>query len=94
MLADLLSVANVLTGLMLAVASLRNWRKVRGLPWAWVKLAYAIVGLYWAGLYVVVLLTPIGVFDSIWFGRTLVRPALTITLAIMASGAIVGAKRV
>ena len=45
------------------------------------------IGVYWAGLYVFVVVSEPGVIDPVWFGLVFVRPAFTVTLAtILACG--------
>lgn len=61
-------------------------------PWKWIKLAYAIIGLYWGCLYIYVVIVNvlgIAIIDPITFGRIFVRPAFTVTLGVMLAGAII-----
>jgi len=93
MLPNVLSGANICLGIIMSWASFRYYLRKRGRPWAWIKLAYVLIGIYWAGIYVIVLVYPATFFDPVWFGQALFRPALTITLAVMAAGSIIGVKR-
>lgn len=94
MIFNLLSLANVLAGLLLFYCSLRYYRQWRGLkPWVWIKLLYALLGAYWAAVYLVVLLAPQGAVEMASFGQTWLRPANTLTLAAMAAGAWMGMRR-
>ena len=88
------SFANVVMGLILAFYSFRRYWYKRGKATAWMDLGYFLIGLYFAGLYVFVLLVPIiGIqVDSVGFGRTFVRAPITILLSLAASKAIVGSK--
>jgi len=79
---------NAVLGAILAVFSLRYVWREKSVA-CWLKILYALIGLYWCALYVFVALTPPGLFmDSVTFGQVFVRPAFTVTLAVMAGGAI------
>lgn len=92
-MATIFAWTNLTLGVLLALFSLRSFRVYRGEPWAWLSLAKILLGLYWAGIYGFVLIIEPGIYDSVRFGQIFIRPALTITLAIIAAGAIMGAKR-
>ena len=89
MLTDLFAAANIAMGLICCVLNFRFWRNSTE-PWRWIKGFYAILGLAWAIIYFVAIafyganLGPLG--------PTLVRVMVTITLAAMASGAIIRSK--
>ncbi len=86
-LAELLSGANVLLALALAYYNLRQVRRQSGFLRIF-SLLSVLIGLYWAGIYIFVILTRAGSYDAIFFGRVFVRPAFTFTLAMMASVAV------
>ena len=85
MLATILTVTIIVLGLLLAwkqtnVARQRRW------PWRWARWAewgLAVMGLYWAGLYIAIYLNIPGFSDPNSFGPAWVRPALAITLAVL-----------
>lgn len=82
--AEVFSVANVAFAALAAWFSFNRARRVSG--WFRVLLTLlGLVGVYWAVLYVWVFFTPAGAYDGVSFGRVLVRPAFTFTLALMAS---------
>lgn len=84
-----LSVTNVAAGSILAYTQLRYYRVKEHSQWSWVKLGLGLIGVYWAVLYVFVILQTLGIIqqaDPVWFGRIFVRPALTITLGLIAAG--------
>ena len=83
-LAELLSGANVLLALTLAYYNLRQVRRQSGFLRVF-SLLSVLIGLYWAGIYIFVILTQAGSYDAVFFGRVFVRPAFTFTLAMMAS---------
>lgn len=86
--AELLSIANVIFSLVLSIFSIRRWLRDRRGFGGTMMLVLGLIGLYWAGLYVFVFLTPVGVYDPVWFGQIFVRPAFTFTLATMSSIAV------
>jgi hypothetical protein len=51
-----------------------------------IKLAYALIGVSWSIFYTYVLLNP--GYDARYLGQTVVRPMLTLTMAILTIGAI------
>ncbi len=77
---------NIILGWIVFYTEFKMYRVLRGIKeWAWLKLAYALVGAMWAIMYSVVLflrpeLVPI-------IGATFVRPGVTITLSVIAAGA-------
>lgn len=85
--AELLSAVNVIFALLLAGYNVRQVRVNRGFLRIF-SIISVVIGLYWAGLYTFVILTPAGAFDSATFGRVFVRPAFAFTLAMMASVAL------
>lgn len=87
-LADLLSGVNIILALIVVFFQIRFTRKNRGVAWNWLKLLYAIVGTYWAGIYIWVLFAAPGNYDSQWFGQVFIRPAFTFTLSVMVASAI------
>lgn len=86
-LAELLSATNIVLALLLAGYNVRQVRRSSGFLRVF-SIISVIVGLYWAGIYIFVILTPAGSFDGNFFGRVFVRPAFTFTLAMMASVAL------
>ena len=79
-------IANVIMGLVLAALNLRFWLRSTA-TWRWLKLAYAVVGLGWSGVHIVLLIVSFGpnpwaVPDSCW------SAGVTITMGIMAAAAI------
>lgn len=80
------SFANVLLGLALFSINLYIYRHMVGNPMRWIKLAYAIVGLYFAGIYSYLIIHPehgVGIV-----GPVFTRPAITVTLAVMLAASI------
>ncbi len=88
--ADILSLMNVvLAGIGAYFALMYVYQHPR--PFSWLKLLYGLIGLYWCGLYVYILITDVMDIPRIFgigFGEILVRPAFTFTLGAMAAGAI------
>jgi hypothetical protein len=87
MIATFLAALNAVLGLLLAVFALRYARQATAAA-VWLKWLHVMCGLYWCGLYTFVAIFPAGYIEPVWFGQTFVRPAFTLTLAIMASGAV------
>lgn len=84
---EALSLANVFFGLFLALACWRQAARLRGFM-RWLMAVLGLIGLYWGGLYVFIFVTPVGIYDPVWFGQIFVRPMFTFTLAVMASMAL------
>ncbi len=85
---EILAAANAaLAGALTAVAFV-DWLHHRRASWAWIKLGQVAVGVYWCSLYLFVVVG--GVADAAWFGQTIVRPSITITIGVMLAGAIRG----
>lgn len=82
--ADVLSLANIFFAGLLAICSFRRARREHGFP-RWIMLILTVIGAYWWGLYVLIFFAQPETFDPVWFGRVLVRPCFTFTLAVMAS---------
>lgn len=87
MTATILAWVNAALGFTLASFALFYIRKGHGVA-GWIKALTVLVGLYWGGLYTWIAIVPPGIVDSVWFGQVFVRPAFTVTLAVMAGGAI------
>lgn len=85
--ADLLSLANVIFFGLLALYSFRRASRERGFM-RWLLSLLGVIGGYWSALYLLIFVMPQGYFDPVWFGRIAVRPAFTVTGAVMASMAL------
>lgn len=87
--ADLEVYANIFLGILLAISQIKVWRQLNGVCWKWIKLVSGLLGIYWAGVYIVVALTAPGDYlDPVRFGQIFIRPALTVTLGVMCAGAL------
>jgi hypothetical protein len=82
--AEALSLANAALALLVLCLAIYDWKCAPGVV-RWLKVFYAVVGAYWFAIYVFVFLTPSGSYDSVFFGQVFIRPAFTVTLAVMAS---------
>lgn len=87
MIAEVLAWVNAVLGLLLAIFAIRYIRNKSAVA-RWLKALYGLIGIYWCALYTWVAIVPAGIVDPIWFGQVMVRPAFTVTLAVMAGGAI------
>lgn len=87
-MSEFLAAANAALSGALATVAFADWLHHRRAGWAWIKLAQVAIGAYWCGLYLFVVLQ--GVVDAAWFGQTIVRPSITITIGVMLVGAIRG----
>lgn len=88
-MADLMALVNVLLACLIAIFEYHTLRVCRALGLScWLSIANIIMGMYWGGLYVFVLLSEPGSYDSVWFGQVVVRPAMTLTLGLWAARAI------
>lgn len=87
MLGTILAMMNAFLALTLSFYAFRFVRRGPAIA-RWLKIATALVGLYWGVLYIWVAIVPAGIVDPVWFGQVFVRPAFTVTLAVMAGGAI------
>lgn len=83
---NLLIIVNIGMGLLLAVLEFRCWRSSCD-PVRWIRLFYAIVGIYWAGLYLFMIIKGPALDPAVL--QIFVRPGITVTLAALASWAII-----
>jgi hypothetical protein len=86
---DILSLINIFMGVTLAVLDWHYYRTVKRDPARWIKLMHMAIGIYWAGIYTILLLVPNDLVPSTWFGQIWLRPAITITLGILAASAVI-----
>lgn len=84
---DIVNAGSFILAAVLFVLSWNFWRHSSEY-WRWIKLLQAIMGLYWCCVYVYVLFSSHVVYDPVLFGQIFIRPAFTLTLGIMAAGAI------
>lgn len=54
----------------------------------WLRWMNILIGLYWAGIYVFVAVADSSQYNPVFFGRVFIRPAFTITLAVMAASSL------
>jgi hypothetical protein len=87
---DALAGVNVILAGLMAVYQGKLLLRCKGqMPgWCWLRMVLMLVAMYWAGLYLFVLLKQPGAYDAVLFGQVFVRPAFTFTLAILAAAAI------
>ncbi len=90
--AVLLGWVNVAAGLLCFILNLRYFLRCRS-RWRSLKLVNGLVGLYVAGLYVSVLAGWSNMIDPTEFGQVYVRPAITLLLVSLTSGAILNSPR-
>src|SRR5512139_1691057 len=86
--AEILSWVNTGLALFVAILQFITAYKLRKHSYLWLKIAFGVLGLYWFCVYLFVSITEPGIFDPILFGQVFVRPAFTLTLFLMASGAL------
>lgn len=78
---DWLAVSNALLGIFLVAVNVVLFRKMRiARP---LRVMLILIGMYWAGIYTFVYLVKPGYIEPVYFGQVFVRPAFTVTLAIM-----------
>ena len=87
MISQILAGVNAILAAILCVFALRYLYKSKTFA-KWVKIATALIGAYWCGLYIFVMIASPENYNPVTFGQTFVRPAFTLTLAVMAGGAI------
>lgn len=83
--------ANIILGFTAATFELLCVVMLDDKLYRWLKILYTILCLYWAIIYVVVLvsiITGLNFTANAQFGNTFVRPGITYTLALIGSGAI------
>jgi hypothetical protein len=77
---------NIVLGISLFMYEIREYMVIyKIVHWAWIKLAFAIIGIMWAVAYFVIMW--LSEHDVSTFGAVVVRPLITITLSIMTAGA-------
>lgn len=94
-LADLLSVANIILFAGVAVVSIHDFykcNKLEGYGWCWIKIAQAVIGLYFSVLYVWVLFADPNSYNPVNFGRIFVRPAQTVLAGLILASTIIRSK--
>lgn len=82
--AELLSMVNIVSGIVIFYSALLRSKLYKGTFRLLLRMM-AIVGLYWASVYVFVLFTTGESYNAVQFGRVFIRPMFTITLSAMAS---------
>jgi len=96
LLDDFQRIINVVLGLGIFFHQLRLYILMRqgGLNgYKWIRLAYSIIGLYWAVLYFLVIVKPPVTVFTKEFSSTFVLPAISITLALIFASTIIAVKR-
>lgn len=94
-IAMILALTNLILALILAVSQFKVSRLLKkGSCFRWIKIVSGVVGIYWAAVYVYVLFTDPATapIDSVLFGKIFIRPAITVTLAVMSAGALLRSK--
>lgn len=86
MFAELLTIFNILVGLLAFALNLRYTIRSRS-RWRIVKLMTGLSALYMAVIYLVIFLGWVNDVDPISFGQSFVRPAVALLLLSIASGA-------
>ena len=76
---DTLVVINIVLSVAVVWFAWLNYRRTRWFLYA----VFALVWLAWAALYTFVLFTEPGTYDSIWFGRAIVRPMNITTFGLV-----------
>lgn len=80
-----LAMVNAVLALLIVIFQFKLVRKMKTARW--IRYMLILVGVYWFGLYAFVAIVPEGFIEPVMFGQVFVRPAFTVTLAIMtASG--------
>lgn len=86
------TIVNIILGLIVAYENALFYKRTHlKNSWHWIKLLYAAIGLYWAGLYLYRFLSAEIVNIAVWH-YVFVRPAITLTLATIAASAIMRMK--
>jgi hypothetical protein len=97
-IALILNLYIIVFGLAAAWVQFKNYRSCSDLEYSWIRLAYAILSLAWALIYVYVtlmmLLPALTWNDSALFGRVVFRPLVAITASIMYAAAKIRSKSV
>jgi hypothetical protein len=81
----LLALLNVLMGLVVFGLEMFAYIRVKDTG-RWILLLYSLVGLYWSGLYGYIFVARAENAGAL--GPLLIRPGFTVTLAVIAAGAI------
>ncbi len=88
----ILAAINVSLGLLVAYENARFYLRFRGIsPRHWVKLWYAVIGLYWAGIFAYTIIYPRMYNPDFWHSGV-IKPAITVTLSALAASAIMRRK--
>lgn len=91
----LLSILIIVLSLTMFVLDVKYYRSTAE-PWRWIKLMYAVLGVYWAGIYTLLLIdeiSPTFIGPPLYaFARTFIRPGVLLTISAMLAGAIIRGK--
>lgn len=91
-MSNVLTVLNLAFGLAIFGINIAFYRQCRA-DWRWVKLLYAILGLLYTGLYVMILFNAVPAQYGMAFMANIVRPLITLTLGTILAGSILTARR-
>lgn len=92
MIGQLLSAANVVLALSLAVLSWRLFRQRKGQRWNWLLIGFVLISLYWSAVYGYVFFTDPGHYNATRIGVLYIRPAITATMGLMVAEALLRGK--
>ncbi len=82
-----LALVNILFGFMVVVLQFHLLRRLK--VDRWIRVLFIANGLYWMGVYSIVLFAePRDLLATTVFGHTVVRPGITMTLGLVASWSI------
>lgn len=89
-ISNLLVISNIILSLIIASLQMRMLYSCRKHQpkWCFIRVLGMLLAMYWAGLYTFVLIQNPENYNAVVFGQVFVRPAFTLTLALMASMAI------
>jgi|GEM_PF-4177022 len=87
-----LSVVNFGLGLAIFIVNVLFYRRC-DTSWRWVKMLYAVIGLLYTLLYLVVILNAVPDEYGFLFMSTVARPLITLTLSTILAGAILTLRR-
>jgi hypothetical protein len=78
----------IASGVTVAILDFVYYFKYHNDGWRWIKMCYAILGTYWAGLYTYLSILPL-VENRLEFAQVFIRLPLLLTLSVMTAGAII-----
>lgn len=91
LLAEVIALSNALMGLGIGVVNLEILLRNR-VMFRWARVLQMLIGFYWFGVYMVILVSDPSVYQTPMFSQVFIRSGITFTLAVMLTAAVLRRK--